>query len=49
MAYVFGITFGWGLEGVWIAMALDECTRGLVYVIRFRQAKWKRLAYGNAA
>lgn len=37
MAYVFGITLGWGLEGVWIAMALDECTRGLIYVIRFRR------------
>lgn len=41
-SYLFGIVFGWGLRGVWIAMALDECARGLIYFVKFRMGKWKR-------
>lgn len=47
LSFVFGIVLKMGLEGVWIAMALDECIRGMVYVIRFRQGKWKRLVYNH--
>ncbi|QHQ59510.1 MATE family efflux transporter [Anaerocolumna sedimenticola] len=41
-SYIFGKVFGWGLEGVWIAMAMDECGRGFVFFLRFRRNKWKR-------
>ncbi|BCN30226.1 MATE family efflux transporter [Anaeromicropila herbilytica] len=40
-AYLFGKVLGLGLEGVWIAMTMDECTRGFIYFIKFRQRKWK--------
>lgn len=39
-AYLFGILFGWNLYGVWLAFALDELTRGLVLLRRWRSQKW---------
>lgn len=39
-AYLFGILFGWNLYGVWLAFALDELTRGLVLMRRWRSQKW---------
>lgn len=33
-------TFGLGLEGVWIAMALDECIRAIIFSFRFKSGKW---------
>lgn len=44
----FGKILGLGLEGIWIAMAIDECLRGLIYVITFRTNRWKRI-YTSAA
>lgn len=41
LSYVLGIRLGWGLVGIWIAMACDECLRGLAFVMRFLQGKWK--------
>ncbi len=41
-SYIIGIHFGMGLCGMWIAMAMDECARGLVYVIVFKTNKWKK-------
>ena len=41
-AWVFGIIFGWGLEGVWVAMAIDECLRGLIFVVHFKKERWKK-------
>ncbi|WP_242858499.1 MATE family efflux transporter [Robinsoniella peoriensis] len=40
LSYVFGKELGLGLPGVWIAMALDECIRALIYVIRFGKKRW---------
>lgn len=42
-AWVFGIIFGWGLEGVWVAMAIDECLRGLIFAIHFKKERWKKV------
>lgn len=42
LAYVFGGILHLGLQGVWVAMAIDECSRGLIYFFRFRTNKWKR-------
>lgn len=42
-AWVFGIIFGWGLEGVWVAMAIDECLRGLIFAVHFKKERWKKV------
>lgn len=42
VGYYFGIHLGMGLIGIWIAMTIDECMRGILFVIRFRSGKWKR-------
>lgn len=40
MAYLLGIFFDMGLTGVWIAFALDEATRGLILLKRWRGKRW---------
>ncbi|WP_350022560.1 MATE family efflux transporter [Turicibacter sanguinis] len=40
VAYVLGIWFDLGLAGIWIAFAVDECFRGLVFTIRWKSQKW---------
>ena len=49
-SWLFGSVLGGGLIGIWIAMACDECLRGLLFTIRFRRGKWreKRLVTGTA-
>lgn len=42
-SYILGIGLGLGLTGVWIALAMDECIRGLIYLVRFKLGKWKKL------
>lgn len=42
-AWVFGIIFGWGLEGVWVAMAIDECLRGFIFAVHFKKERWKKV------
>ena len=32
---------GMGLVGIWIAMAVDEILRGLLFVYRWYSGKWK--------
>lgn len=34
-SYIIGIHMGYGLVGIWIAMAIDECIRGIVFIFRF--------------
>ena len=41
-AYLFGIHFGWGLIGCWIAYALDENIRGIIFVWRWNSQKWMK-------
>lgn len=41
-AYFFGVYLNMGLVGVWIAMALDECIRGLIFMIHFYKERWKK-------
>ncbi len=40
---------GYGIIGVWIAMAMDECFRAIIFFIRFRTGKWakKTIVGGN--
>lgn len=37
LSYVFAGIFQWGLVGVWLSMMLDECIRGMIYIIAFRK------------
>ena len=39
--WLLGHGMAWGLVGVWIAMACDECFRGVLFTIRFRRGRWK--------
>ncbi len=40
-AYLLGIHWGYGLVGIWMAMAVDEMSRGVIMVWRWRSGKWK--------
>lgn len=40
-SYVFGVALAFGIAGVWASMALDEITRGLIYLVRWKSEKWK--------
>jgi putative MATE family efflux protein len=41
LAYIFGIHFGLGLVGVWLAMAFDECFRACIYLYRWKGKRWQ--------
>lgn len=41
LGYFLGIIFGLGLIGVWLGMYIDWIVRGILYVIRLRNGKWK--------
>lgn len=41
-AWFLGIHLYWGLVGIWIAMAADECTRGIVFLLRWKQGVWRK-------
>ena len=41
LSYLFGIYWGWGLVGIWIAMAIDEILRGVLFIYRWQSGKWK--------
>lgn len=47
MSYIFGIVLGWGLVGVWIAMACDEIIRGIIVIIRWKTGAWKTKSLVN--
>ena len=40
LSYVFGISFGWGLAGMWVAFTLDENIRAIIFVRRWNSRKW---------
>ena len=44
LAYVLGVTLGWGLVGAWTAMSLDMVMRGTFNFVRFRSGRWKSIA-----
>ncbi len=43
--YLFGLKFGWGLIGMWIAFILDENIRGLIFVRRWKSMKWAKKSF----
>ncbi|HEX3021139.1 MAG TPA: MATE family efflux transporter, partial [Lachnospiraceae bacterium] len=42
LSYILCIHLGLGLAGCWIAFAIDESFRGLLYYHRFRTKKWTK-------
>lgn len=42
LCYLFGLQLHWGLIGVWIALGMDEWTRGLALILRWRSRVWER-------
>ena len=45
LSWFLGLKLGWGMAGIWCAMACDEWTRGLLMYWRWR--KWKWLPYAE--
>lgn len=41
---LFGLVLGWGLPGIWLGYALDECLRACVFVARWKSGKWKTIS-----
>lgn len=39
--YILGIVMEFGLQGIWIAMALDEIVRGIVVLARWINGNWR--------
>ena len=44
LAYILGIYWAWGLVGIWIAIGLDEWTRGIIMIARWQGEKWTNKA-----
>ncbi len=43
LVWVLGVTMGWGLEGVWIALAVELMFRGALFLARFLQGGWTKV------
>ena len=43
-SYLFGISLGWGLAGIWLANAMDEWIRGLAMYFRWSK-KWQNKSF----
>jgi putative MATE family efflux protein len=42
-AYLLGVTFGYGLAGVWVVLAAELVLRGFVFFLRFLGDGWTRV------
>ena len=42
LAYVFGVIFKLGVSGIWLAYAVDEISRGILYYFRWRKGRWRK-------
>lgn len=47
LAIVLGVFFDMGIIGLWIAMALDECIRSVIFYIRWKKGKWRYIRLAN--
>ena len=44
-SYLFSISLGWGLAGIWLANAMDEWIRGLAMYFRWKSKKWQNKSF----
>ena len=42
LAYIFGVLLDMKLVGIWLAFAIDEIVRGMLYLIRWCSGRWKK-------
>lgn len=40
-SYLFAVVFGMGIYGLWIALAADECVRGILMLLRWKNGRWR--------
>ncbi len=40
-SYIFAVSLGTGIYGLWIGISADECFRGIFMLIRWKRGKWK--------
>lgn len=45
LCWFFGITLGWGLTGIWIALMIEEWLRGLLMYRRWKRRDWLKYAH----
>ena len=43
LAYLCGVTLGWGLAGIWIGLCIELAVRGLLFLGRFVGGRWERV------
>ncbi|MFZ5892847.1 MAG: MATE family efflux transporter [Myxococcota bacterium] len=41
LCFVLGKWLGWGLQGIWLGLGVDELTRGIVNYRRWRTGRWQ--------
>ncbi|MEG1069623.1 MAG: MATE family efflux transporter [Ruthenibacterium sp.] len=41
--YLLGVVCGFGLAGLWVAFAIDENVRGILFFIRWKRGKWRKI------
>jgi len=41
LSFLLGVKLGFGLAGVWVAMASDEILRATIFLFRWRSGRWK--------
>jgi len=42
LAWVFGVHWAFGIAGIWIAVGLDEWTRGIIMIFRWQGEHWTK-------
>ena len=40
-AFLLAVVCGFGIYGLWAALAADECIRGVLMIIRWKSGKWR--------
>ena len=40
-SFLLAVVCGWGIYGLWVALAADETFRGVLMILRWRSGKWR--------
>ena len=43
VGYLLGVVLNWGLVGLWVAFALDENFRAVIFLLRWKSGKWRQM------
>lgn len=46
-SYLLAVVLGMGIYGLWIAIAGDECVRGVLMILRWKNGKWRTKSIVN--